>query len=67
MFSVVYRGLTIKVMGADDIKPATFAFFYDDLDDPKVGGTGHTMNVCEINEVPFCDQSEWFGWVEESV
>jgi hypothetical protein len=58
---------TIKVMGADDIKPATFAFFYDDLDDPKVGGTGHTMNVCEINEVPFCDQSEWFGWVEESV
>lgn len=57
---------TIKVLGADDILPATFGIFYDDLGDPQTGGTGHTMNVCAINEVPFCDQREWFEWVEES-
>jgi len=57
---------TIKVIGTDEIKPATFAFFYDDLNSPRTRGTGHTINICEINEVPFCDQREWFGWVEES-
>lgn len=54
---------TIKVLGADNIKPATFAIFYDDLNNPGKGGTGHTMNVCAINEVPFCDQRDWFKWV----
>lgn len=57
---------TIKVMGTDEIKPATFALFYDDLIIPRSGGTGHTMNMCAINEVPFCDQRDWFKWVEES-
>lgn len=57
---------TIKVMGADDIMPATFALFYDDLISPRTGGTGHTMNVCSQMYVPFVDQKEWFGWVEES-
>ena len=57
---------TVKVLGVDDIKPATFGIFYDDLISPRTGGTGHTMNVCAINEVPFCDQREWFEWVEES-
>ena len=57
---------TIKVMGADEIKPATFGIFYDDLGDPGKGGTGHTMNVCSQMNIPFVDQKEWFGWVEES-
>lgn len=57
---------TIKVLGADDILPATFGIFYDDLGDPGKGGTGHTMNVCKINNVPFCDQRDWFKWLEES-
>lgn len=58
---------TIKVLGADDIKPATFGIFYDDLDNPQTGGTGHTMNVCSQMNIPFVDQKDWFDWVEESV
>jgi len=58
---------TVKVMGADDIKPATFGIFYDDLISPRTGGTGHTMNVCGQMNIPFVDQREWFGWVKESV
>lgn len=58
---------TVKVLGADDIKPATFALFYDDLISPRTGGTGHTMNVCSQMNIPFVDQKEWFEWVEESV
>jgi len=57
---------TVKVIGTDEIKPATFGIFYDDLGDPGKGGTWHTISVCKINNVPFCDQREWFEWVEES-
>lgn len=56
---------TIKVIGADDVKPATFGIFYDDLDNPRTGGTGHTMNICEKNNVPIIDQKEWFKWLTE--
>lgn len=55
---------TIKVTGTNSgIPPATFAFFYDDLDNPKTGGTGHTMEVCEINKVPYLTQSAWEKWI----
>ena len=30
---------TIKAIGTDTIKPATFGIFYDDLDHPMSGGT----------------------------
>jgi hypothetical protein len=56
---------TIKVIGAGDIKPATFGIFYDDLENPRTGGTGHTMNVCEHNDVPLVDQKTWFRWLEK--
>jgi hypothetical protein len=56
---------TIKVIGTDDIKPATFGIFYDDLENPKTGGTGHTMNVCEQNNIPLIDQKTWFKWLTE--
>lgn len=46
---------TIKVIGTKDIKPATYGIFYDDLDAPHTGGTGHTMNVCEQNKIPLID------------
>lgn len=46
---------TIKVIGTDDIKPATFGIFYDDLVNPKAGGTGHTIKICERNDIPFID------------
>jgi len=54
---------TVKVLGAGGIPPADFAFFYDDLEAPETGGTGHTMQVCRRNNVPFIDQRVWFTWL----
>jgi hypothetical protein len=55
---------TVKVTGTNSgIPPINFAFFYDDLDNPKIGGTGHTMEVCEINKVPYLTQSAWGQWI----
>ena len=56
---------TIKAIGTEEIKPATFGIFYDDLDNPKSGGTGHSMNVCEQNNIPIIDQRIWFKWLTE--
>lgn len=56
---------TIKAIGTEDIKPATFGIFYDDLENPKSGGTGHTMMVCEQNNIPIIDQSIWFKWLTQ--
>jgi len=56
---------TIKALGTDEVKPATFGIFYDDLDKPKEGGTGHTMKVCEQNNIPIIDQKTWFKWLTE--
>jgi len=54
---------TIKAIGTDQIKPASFGIFYDDLAQPKSGGTGHTMKVCEQNNIPVIDQEVWFKWL----
>ena len=54
---------TIKAIGTKDIPPTTFGIFYDDLCDPMAGGTGHTMNICKLNNIPFINQEEWFGWL----
>ena len=54
---------TVKVIGSTETPPASFAIFYDDLQNPKSGGTGHTMNVCEINGVDYVDQGVWFEWM----
>ena len=56
---------TIKAIGTDEIKPATFGIFYDDLTNPMSGGTGHTMNVCKQNNIPIIDQKIWFKWLTE--
>jgi hypothetical protein len=56
---------TIKAIGTGDISPATFGIFYDDLENPMTGGTGHTMNVCKQNNIPIIDQTVWFKWLEE--
>jgi len=56
---------TIKVLGTDNIKPATFGIFYDDPDNPQTGGTGHTMKVCQQNNIPIIDQSTWFKWLQQ--
>lgn len=54
---------TVKVTGTSEILPATFAFFYDDLENPKQGGTGHTIEVCEMNNVPYFTQNVWMKWI----
>lgn len=56
---------TLKVTGAlsQGILPAAFGFFYDDLRNPKSGGTGHTMMVCENQLIPFVDQKVWGKWI----
>jgi len=56
---------TIKAIGTDKIKPATFGLFYDNLSNPMSGGTGHTMNVCKENNIPIADQRTWFKWLTE--
>lgn len=56
---------TVKVIGTKTVQPCTFSIFYDDLKNPQEGGTGHTMNVCEENDVPFIDQRSWFDWLEQ--
>lgn len=56
---------TIKVLGTHEIKPATFGIFYEDFENPRSGGTGHTMNVCEQNNIPIIDQRTWFDWLME--
>lgn len=56
---------TIKAIGTNKIKPATFGIFYDDLENPKTGGTGHTMHICEQNGIPIIDQKTWFKWLTE--
>ncbi len=54
---------TIKAIGSKEIASATFGIFYDDLDDPKTGGTGHTMKICEQNGIDVIDQRTWFRWL----
>lgn len=54
---------TIKVIGTNAIPPCTVALFYDDLLQPKTGGTGHTMQVCDENNVPYMDQRVWMKWI----
>jgi hypothetical protein len=56
---------TIKVIGTNEVRPANFGIFYDDLKNPRSGGTGHTMNVCEQNNIPLIDQSVWFDWLQK--
>ena len=56
---------TVKVIGSAQLGwgKANFALFYDDLDKPEIGGTGHTISVCRKNNVPFCDQTVWMKWL----
>lgn len=56
---------TIKVIGTKSgVAPSNAALFYDDLENPKAGGTGHTMRVCEVNNVPYFDQRVWNAWLK---
>lgn len=55
---------TVKVIGTNSgIPPINFAFFYDDEQNPKTGGTGHTMEICEMNNVDYLTQKQWYNWI----
>jgi hypothetical protein len=56
---------TVMVIGAQGVERAHCALFYDDLQNPRTGGTGHTMNVCKTNEIPFLDQCMWLNWLND--
>ena len=58
---------TMKVVGAEGLPAANFAIFYDSLTKPMTGGTGHTMQVCIQNQVPWIDQQTWLAWLNEPV
>ena len=55
---------TVKVLGIENhILPCTFGIFYDDPNAPKTGGTGHTMAICELNNIEIVTQEVWFSWI----
>jgi hypothetical protein len=56
---------TIMVIGTSKIKPASFGIFYDDLNNPNTGGTGHTMNICKYNKIPLINQLGWMKWLDQ--
>lgn len=60
---------TLKVLGMPEIgiQPASFALFYDDSANPRKGGTGHTMNICDMNGVPYITQDIWMKWLDNIV
>lgn len=57
---------TVKVIGTKEIKPVSLGIFYDDLDDPMKGGTGHTMDICIKNNIPVINQLEWMKWLNNT-
>lgn len=54
---------TLKVIGASGISPASFGIFYDDLEKPISGGTGHTIKTCRVNNIQEINQTVWFNWL----
>ena len=55
---------TVKVIGTTEIPGIRIGIFYEDLENPGQGGTGHTINVCQSNGIPVIDQGTWKHWLE---
>ena len=54
---------TMKVTGHSVSFPKPVcALFYVNLDDPMEGGTGHTIRVCQQEQVPVVFQDSWGDW-----
>jgi hypothetical protein len=55
---------TIKVIGTQaGIPPISVGLFYEDLNNPMQGGTGHTQRVCLDNNIPLFNQETYFSWL----
>jgi len=54
----------LKVTGSEKLnfKPATFGLFYLNSTKKTGGGTGHTIRICELQNVSVFLQSEWLNW-----
>ena len=46
-----------------DIVENETRIFYEDLENPMQGGTGHTQRVCLENNIPFFNQTTFFKWL----
>lgn len=56
---------TIKVLGTNSgILPISVGMFYEDLQNPMQGGTGHTQRVCIESNIPLLNQEVYFSWLE---
>lgn len=54
---------TLMVIGSENIlRKISFGLFYDDLENPKIGGTGHTMQVCDRVLFPYINHKLFFDW-----
>jgi len=54
----------LKVIGSEKLnfKLAAFGLFYLNSKKKTGGGTGHTIRVCELQNVPVVMQSDWLNW-----
>jgi hypothetical protein len=54
----------LKVTGSEQLKfkPATIGLFYLNSTKKTGGGTGHTIRVCKLLDVPAVLQNEWMDW-----
>ena len=54
------------MLGVEDYKgrklKATAALFYLNPGKPRGGGTGHTIRICEAENVPYFLADDWLGW-----
>ena len=55
----------LKVCGSKTLKMnrADVGCFYVNSDKPSGGGTGHTIRVCRLLDVPVIEQTEWLKWL----
>jgi len=51
----------LKVVGCERMGflPASCGYFFTDDSNPTGGGTGHTMRMCELKDIPVYTQSHW--------
>lgn len=55
----------LKVVGSNALKvsPANIGCFYVNSDKATGGGTGHTIRICKLRQVPVIEQSNWIKWL----
>jgi hypothetical protein len=57
---------TLKVVGSQalGLAPAVLGVFLVNPDRPGGGGTGHTIRMCQLENVPVATQFEWGSWLQ---